>query len=411
MRSNNVYRLLLIVALLSTIITHAQESPINLIAFKYNGMEESSEIIQWEANSPSFYTAAPTEVSSILVGSSIFNPNTGDYIARVTHTDNSSGIYKYNINTTDSSFSEATSFYNGSSECDMQTGYIYNYDGNEFDEVELNKYNPQTNVIEVVGTFSFLPNTSFFPDGSCFDSNLGIYYFVIVDVEGRKLVAVDVNNPVFTYTVTPLSGTPITGNIGLEFSNETNQVYCIYSSYNPDTETSTFVVGAITPSTGEITVLNTLNDIGGYQFYNRSFDQTNKKLLFVAYDLSFTNQYLYLYDMDSNTYETRLLPGEVIIEIECNNMVYSELKYGALNNPANELDHVVVYADNASQQILVSANLAQATYCLYNTQGAKLLSGTIDSSLAIEAIGLSAGVYILSLTTDNKRVNRKVVLR
>jgi hypothetical protein len=374
-------------------------------------MEESSEIIQWEANSPSFYTAAPTEVSSILVGSSIFNPNTGDYIARVTHTDNSSGIYKYNINTTDSSFSEATSFYNGSSECDMQTGYIYNYDGNEFDEVELNKYNPQTNVIEVVGTFSFLPNTSFFPDGSCFDSNLGIYYFVILDVESRKLVAVDVNNPVFTYTVTPLSGTPITGNIGLEFSNETNQVYCIYSSYNPDTETSTFVVGAITPSTGEITVLNTLNDIGGYQFYNRSFDQTNKKLLFVAYDLSFTNQYLYLYDMDSNTYETRPLPAEVVIEIECNNIIYSELKYGALNNPVNELDHVVVYADNVSQQILVSANLAQATYCLYNSQGAKLLSGTIDSALAIETAGLSAGVYILSLTSENKRVNRKVVLR
>jgi hypothetical protein len=86
MRSNKVFRLLLIVALQSTIITHAQESPINLIAFKYNGMEESSEIIQWEANSPSFYRAAPTEVSSILVGSSIFNPNTGDYIARVTHT-------------------------------------------------------------------------------------------------------------------------------------------------------------------------------------------------------------------------------------------------------------------------------------------------------------------------------------
>jgi hypothetical protein len=91
--------------------------------------------------------------------------------------------------------------------------------------------------------------------------------------------------------------------------------------------------------------------------------------------------------------------------------VYSELKYGALNNPVNELDHVVVYADNASQQILVSANLAQATYCLYNTQGAKLLSGTIDSALAIETTRLSAGVYILSLTSENKRVNRKVVLR
>ena len=212
------------------------------------------------------------------------------------------------------------------------------------------------------------------------------------------------------YTVTLLSGMPITGNIGLEFSNETNQVYCIYSSYNPDTENSTFVVGSIAKATGEISVLNALNEIGGYQFYNRSFDQTNKKLLFVAYNLDFSAQELYLYDMDSNTYETRPLPAEVVIEIECNNIIYSELKYGALNNPANEFDKVVVYVDQAAQQILVSANLAQATYCLYNSQGAKLLSGTIDSALAIEAAGLSAGVYILSLTTENKRVNRKVVL-
>ncbi len=411
MKEISTYKLLLIIALIYSSLTQAQETPINLIAFKYNGMSESSEIIQWEVSSPTNFNSAPTDVASILVGSSIFNPNTGDYIARVTHTDNTSGIYKYNINTAAASFSEATSFYNGSSECDMQTGYIYTYAGNELNEVELNKYNPQTNTVEVVGTFDFLPNTSFFPDGSCFDSNLGIYYFVVLDTEGRKLVSVNVNNPVFSYTVTLLSGMPITGNIGLEFSNETNQVYCIYSSYNPDTETSTFVVGSIATATGEISVLNALNEIGGYQFYNRSFDQTNKKLLFVAYNLDFSAQELYLYDMDSNTYETRPLPAEVVIEIECNNIIYSELKYGALNNPANELDNVVVYVDQAAQQILVSANLAQATYCLYNSQGAKLLSGTIDSALAIEAAGLSAGVYILSLTTENKRVNRKVMLR
>jgi hypothetical protein len=398
--------------LVSFVPAMAQEdTPINLIAFKYNGMENSSEIIQWEVNSPASFSSVPTDVSSILVGSSIFNPNTGDYIARVTQTDGTSGIYKYNLNTADTSFSEATSFYNGSSECDMQTGYIYNYDGNALDEVELNRYNPQTNVVEVVGTFDFLPNTSFFPDGSCFDSNLGIYYFVILDAEGRKLVAVDVNNPVFSYTVTLLSGMSITGNIGLEFSNETNQVYCIYSSYNPDTESSTFVIGSIATATGEISVLNILNEIGGYQFYNRTFDQTNKKLIFVAYNLDFSAQELYLYDMDTNTYETRPLPADVVIEIECNNILYSELKYGALNNPKNDLENFVVYADNASQQILVSANLAQASYCLYNTQGAKLLSGTIDSALAIDATGLSAGVYFVSLTTANQRLTRKVVLR
>jgi len=411
MRAHLFFSILVFHVLFAFAPAWAQETPINLIAFKYNGMENSSEIIQWEVNTPTNFNSSTTDVASILVGSSIFNPNTGDYIARVTHTDNTSGIYKYNINTTDSNFSEATSFYNGSAECDMQTGMIYSYAGNEFDEVELSKYNPQTNTLEIVGTFEFLPNTSFFPDGSCFDSNLGVYYFVILDVEGRKLVAVDVNNPVFSYTVTLLTGLPITGNIGLEFSNETNQVYCMYSSYNPDTETSTFVVGAIATTTGEISVLNSLNSIGGYQFYNRTFDQTNKKLIFVAYNLDFSAQELYLYDMDTNTYATRPLPADVVIEIECNNITYSELKYGALNNPKNNIERFVVYADNASQQILVSANLAQASYCLYNTQGTKLHSGTIDSALGIDATGLSAGVYFVSLTTANKRLTRKVVLR
>ena len=411
MKEISTYKLLLIIALIYSSLTQAQETPINLIAFKYNGMSESSEIIQWEVNSPTNFNSAPTDVASILVGSSIFNPNTGDYIARVTHTDNTSGIYKYNINTAAASFSEATSFYNGSSECDMQTGYIYTYAGNELNEVELNKYNPQTNTVEVVGNFDFLPNTSFFPDGSCFDSNLGIYYFVVLDTEGRKLVSVNVNNPVFSYTVTLLSGMPITGNIGLEFSNETNQVYCMYSSYNPDTETSTFVVGSIATATGEISVLNALNEIGGYQFYNRTFDQTNKKLLFVAYNLDFSAQELYLYDMDSNTYETRPLPAEVVIEIECNNIFYSELKYGALNTPINETETVVVFADTALHQIKVSNNLANANYCLYNTQGAAVLSGKIDASNSIDVTGLSAGIYVVSVNYFGKKVNKKVIVR
>ena len=410
MKENSTYKLLLIIALIYSSLTQAQDTPINLIAFKYNGMSESSEIIQWEVNSPTNFNSAPTDVASILVGSSIFNPNTGDYIARVTHTDNTSGIYKYNINTAAASFSEATSFYNGSSECDMQTGYIYTYAGNELNEVELNKYNPQTNTVEVVGTFDFLPNTSFFPDGSCFDSNLGIYYFVVLDTEGRKLVSVNVNNPVFSYTVTLLSGMPITGNIGLEFSNETNQVYCMYSSYNPDTETSTFVVGSIATATGEISVMNALNEIGGYQFYNRSFDQTNKKLLFVAYNLDFSAQELYLYDMDSNTYETKPLPAEVVIEIECNNIIYSELKYGLLRNPAFQANELDIYLSSATRSICFSESLVNANFQILNPLGNITLAGKVDQTNAIDASALASGIYIISVEFVGKKVNKKVIV-
>jgi hypothetical protein len=203
---------------------------------------------------------------------------------------------------------------------------------------------------------------------------------------------------------------PITGNIGLEFSNETNQVYCIYSSYNPDTETSTFVVGSIATATGEISVLNALNEIGGYQFYNRSFDQTNKKLLFVAYNLDFSAQELYLYDMDSNTYETRPLPAEVVIEIECNNIIYSELKYGLLRNPAFQANELGIYLNSDTRSICFSESLVNANFQVCSAQGAMLLSGKINSTNTLDASALAAGIYVVSVEFVGKKVNKKVIV-
>jgi hypothetical protein len=47
MKENSTYKLPLIIALIYSLLVQAQETPINLIAYKYNGMENSSEIIQW----------------------------------------------------------------------------------------------------------------------------------------------------------------------------------------------------------------------------------------------------------------------------------------------------------------------------------------------------------------------------
>jgi hypothetical protein len=396
---------------LAVITLSAQEDQINLIAFKYNGQTQTSDIIKWEANAPELYTSTPSDVTGILVGTSIFNASTGDYISRVTQNNGLSGIFKYNTNTQAINFNEAASYFNGSAECDMQTGLIYTYDGNNQNEVILNKYNPQNNQLVVIGTFNFLPNTAFFPDGSCFDSNLGIYYFVMQDSEGTKLVSVPVNATDFTYTETLLTGLPITGNIGLEYSNETSSIYCIYSSYNSQTQLNTFVVGNVDAATGTIAVLSTIDTIGGYQFYNRTFDQNTKKLLFIAYSLGFTEQRLYIYDVDSNTYETRLLPAELVVEIECNNFEYSERKYGQLSTATFDANELVICQDTSTKAILFSQNVAKSKFQITNMQGATVLAGEVNNSNAIDAATLQAGIYIVSVEIGSKRVEKKLILK
>ncbi|WP_298221892.1 T9SS type A sorting domain-containing protein [Flavobacterium sp.] len=411
MKAKIILVMTLITSLFTVMTSKAQEDQINLIAFKYNQQSQTSDIIKWNVDAPELFTATSSNVTGILVGTSIFNASTGDYVSRVTQNDNTSGVFKYNANTQQINFNEATSFFNGSAECDMQTGFIYTYDGNNLNEVQLNKYNPQTNELVVVGTFDFLPNTSFFPDGSCFDSNTGTYYFVMQDAEGKKLVTVPVNATAFTYTETLLTGLPITGNIGLEYSNETNSIYCIYSSFNAQTESNTFVVGNLDANSGAISVLNTLETIGGYQFYNRTFDQNTKKLLFVAYNLDFTQQRLYLYDIDSNTYETRLLPAELVVEIECNNFAYSERKYGQLSTPTFDGNDLVIYQDIAAKSILFSKNIAKSKFQVVNMQGAIVISGQVSSTNAIDASTLQSGIYIVSVEVNSKKVDKKLILK
>ncbi len=400
-----------LVSFFAVITLRAQEDQINLIAFKYNGQTQTSDVIKWEANAPELYTSTPSDVTGILVGTSVFNASTGDYISRVSQNNGLSGIFKYNTNTQAINFNEAASYFNGSAECDMQTGLIYTYDGNDQNEVILNKYNPQSNQLAVIGTFNFLPNAAFFPDGSCFDSNLGIYYFVMQDSEGTKLVSVPVNAANFTYTETLLTGLPITGNIGLEYSNETNGIYCIYSSYNSQTQLNTFVVGNVDAATGAIAVLSTIDSIGGYQFYNRTFDQNTKKLLFIAYSFGFTEQRLYMYDIDTNTYETRLLPAELVVEIECNNFEYSERKYGQLSTPTFDANELVIWEDTTTKSILFSQNVAKSKFQITNMQGATVLAGEVNNSNTIDAATLQDGIYIVGVEINSKRVDKKLILK
>ena len=57
------------------------------------------------------------------------------------------------------------------------------------------------------------------------DVNLKRYYFLILEDNLVKLVTASVASQPFTYTVIPIANADNSGNIGLEFSNETNTIY------------------------------------------------------------------------------------------------------------------------------------------------------------------------------------------
>ncbi len=144
------------------------------------------------------------------------------------------------------------------SEVDMQTGFVYSYDGDIDNNIFLNKFDPISRIQTILGYFNFEEGTNFFPDSRCYDSNSKKYYFLILEGNQVKLVTASVASQPFSYTVIPLQNSEYSGNIGLEFSNETNTIFTVYSVYNQDNNVNDeIMIGTLNPNTGELTTMMT----------------------------------------------------------------------------------------------------------------------------------------------------------
>ena len=118
-----------------------------------------------------------------------------------------------------------------------------------------------------------------------------------------------------------------------------------------------------------------------------------------------------MYDIDTNTYETRLLPAELVVEIECNNFEYSERKYGQLSTPTFDANELVIWEDSTTKCILFSQNVAKSKFQITNMQGATVLAGEVNNSNTIDAATLQDGIYIVGVEINSKRVDKKLILK
>lgn len=393
-----------------TLLMNAQEQ-IKLIGFTSNG-QTIDNLVKWNAGDTNYLEANPVDYIGVLVGSSVYNSNIGEYYSRVLISENDdyvSKMLKYQTQNNSFLLTDVTSVYNGSAEVDMQNGLLFSYDGDLDNNLYLNRYDPITQVSTNLGIYTFNENTFFFPDSSCYDSDAGVYYFIIQDDDGKKLVKTFITNNGFTFTIVPLIGENIIGNIGLEYSNEQNTIHLIYPQYNFDTGNSTMNVGELNPETGVITNLQNIAEISGLQMFNRTYDQNTETLLFIGVNLE-NEQRLYLYNTLTNQLVNQPLPQNVIIEIEADNYDYAQARYGALGANEFELNSITVYPNPAKDWFTVNFEGIDSDYELYDLLGKSIKKGTIQSGQKIDIEQLNKGVYVLNIQSASFNETKKIVV-
>lgn len=396
---------------LSVQTTVAQEE-IKLIGFSSNG-QTIDNLVKWNAGETNYLETNPVDYIGVLVGSSVYNSKIGEYYSRVLISENEDYVSKMlKYQTLNNSFllTDVTSVYNGSAEVDMQTGMLYSYDGDLDNNIYLNRYDPVTQTSTNLGYYTFNEEVFFFPDSSCNDSDAGIYYFIVQGNEGKKLVKSTLTNDGFTYTLIPLLGEDIIGNIGIEYSNEENTIHLIYPEFNSETSTSTMNVGKLNPETGEITNLLNIAEISALQLFNRTYDQNTETLVFIGVNLD-NEQRLYVYNTLTNQITNQPLPENLLLEIEADNYEYAQARYGALGISENFSNSLSIHPNPAKDSFTINFNGSDSEYELFDLAGKSILKGTIQSGQEIDVNQLNQGVYVLNLKSASFNENKKVVIQ
>ncbi len=384
------------------------QDDIKLIGFTSNG-QNINNLVKWKAGETNYLEANAVNYVGVLVGSSVYNSNIGEYYSRVLISENDnyvSKMLKYQSQNSSFLLTDVTSVYNGSAEVDMQTGLLYSYDGDLDNNIYLNRYNPITQTSTNLGYYNFNEEVFFFPDSSCYDSDAGIYYFIVQGNDGKKLVKSTITGDSYTYTIIPLIGDDIIGNIGLEYSNEENTIHLIYPEYNFETGTSTMNVGKLNPETGEITDVLNIAEISALQLFNRTYDQNTEKLLFIGVDLN-NEQRLYSFNTLTSTLENLPLPQSLLLEIEADNYEYAQSRYNVLSINQNTTNPFSVSPNPAKDYLNVNFEGQNCDYEIVDVMGKTIQKGTIQNGQQIAVNNLNAGMYFLSLRSDKNAQNSK----
>jgi hypothetical protein len=316
------YLLTFIALALCTPLLHAQ---LKIIGSNFDLGSGTINVLRWNAETGTVLDSVPTPTSGIAMGSSVFDAYLGRYYF-------SDGLGLNSVQFTPGIFTAyLTTQISTSAEIDMANGKIYGVgQTNVLDSngtyvsshMDLFEYNIGNNTDTVLGTFT--GNQGVYLDASCYNSNLGIYYFVGEDsLLGQCLYAVNTRASTFAFALVPLNLTSMFA-LTLEYDNQNDILYGLMMD-NSIPNTTHFLVQQIDPLSGALTLEVDFPQFSSYQVGTCSFHQATGSMVFVFPDTSGTT--LRIYNTLTDSLTTGFLPITNIFEFECDNTEFAASKY------------------------------------------------------------------------------------
>jgi hypothetical protein len=382
---------------------------IKIVGANFDLGTNTISVIRWNANTGGLLDSVPTPTQGIAIGSSVFDAYAGKYYF-------ADGNGLNGIQLGPNTFtSYAGTQISTSAEIDMANGKIFGVRlTNVLDSsgmlisssMDMVEFNISNNTETVLGTFA--GNQGVYLDASCYNSNLGIYYFVGVDsVLGECLYAVNTQASAFAFTLVPLSLSGVYA-ITLEYDNEHNILYALMMDTNTP-GSSHFLIQKIDPTTGALTMEANFPQYHSYQIGSCSFHQASSSMVFVFPDT--TGTILRIYDTVNDTMTNGVLPIPIINEFECDNTEYAATKYNttAVKSPLSQA-RMGIFPNPATHSLQVVAPGKVLQVQVVDALGQVMPIATTGDMNTVDVSQLRPGYYILrSLLADGRWTEGKFI--
>lgn len=354
------------------------------------------DIVKWQAFDPMSVTIHPSPLQGYVMGSSVFDAyNSNYYLTGLTST--SFGLLTFNTVTNDTVMSPSASL-SGITEIDMSTGKIYNLTSGSPGYIAVYEYDISTGTDSLLGVISEPGIPGIISDATGFDSDNGILYYAGIDGSNSLcLFAIEVRNPVFTYSKTPLLST--TASIfGVNYDNINDKLFACSSEYDTTFTFIGFKVVEIDKTSGEVLTRGWLDGVTAYVAGSSSFDQNSGSLMIIGFDTN-NAMSMILFDTYSNTYQTGFVPG-MVSEVVCDNYQFAQERYGIVSVSEKENPGVSIFPNPATGRFTLQVKELEGTPTIriHHLSGREVYTGQIrDSRTEISTVSLAKGLYFVTL--------------
>jgi hypothetical protein len=386
----------LLLLLLTLSLLPAQAPPIRLLStyvLDQSGQMEG-HFIQWSADSGTVSQDVPTGYATFLAGSSFFDAFAGRYHFRAS-TDTSSQYLQCEVDSLSFAPMPNSDMLIAATEVDMQSGQIWGLtpiNGNTYGLVEYRLADSSTTTVGLIPEVKTL-----FVDANCYDSNDGIFYFIALDDSLRySLFAVSTAGP-FSYTRLDLGGTGLPLATSLEYDNERDKIYALYTYQDSMSTTANARISEIDIQTGVVSLVLDMPQYRYYQMSSQTYDQTTASIVFIAIDAGL-NYSLNIFSTVSNTLRQGTLPLNILpFNLECDNTSFARLKYGSVTATANPAPATTmrIYPVPAQTYLMVDTGREVSEVQVWDAMGRLVHADFAPDAQRLSVESLPAGGYLL----------------